>query len=1131
MSSFTYLWSPGTLGLNSSLYSANNEVTTYNSSGSSSLSSSELSPRNIPGIHSLDQSDEHTRQAVPASQILSLDIPVRGGAKHFPASEVITNSPYSNAENNNQYNDTPVDQMNNVDSRWLSTQTLLHSKDVTQLGGNFSVPQCQCAVVAAAAAATYARSCLYHEVAMAAANYGGLDKSTLGASNPSPFYSRPYPSYPTASNQRSNSYAYFPASSPTSCAFGSSSSQSLFTFTANGQVYPPTNYTAKNPSVYAQAAAVAAAAAAHKHAQYFEGIYTRAKGGKAKGHGGINQLGGVFVNGRPLPNQVRQQIVQLANQNVRPCDISRQLRVSHGCVSKILGRYYETGSIRPGVIGGSKPKVATPSVVDAICKYKEDSPTMFAWEIRDRLLKDNICTLDNVPSVSSINRIVRNKDSQTSMSQDGSTGGQVYNRKSSPVANDRYSFGTDSNHQASPTSIRSDCSASSLLRQHVKTPTTETTYSTSDAPQKKGDDPPCTANTHCADLCLFPPTTGPQKPLSVESLGYMQPAFSLSVNTDADCEISKKKTHENFVRGIRKHETSESFGGNTLHETSTENLTLPLEKALTIQSNKNGNVPTEIYYPRDAKDLSHSPSELNFNQVQRGQQLQPTLADNAQNGGADLHTLQSSVNHSGDNQIVPTRFPLCDIATLTELAGYSNAGSAADYSITGLLGLSMAASGCFRPTSDFPYSENLCRSIPLGAFSQSFNNLPTKNGSFLQASLASGADNAGWFAGGDLDTFLRKTDQFGMKNGSHTADDQTPAVEDGIQPPQTKHDQRESCEEVKFTCLSEFLASSGTNKPLKRRFQGLEIGNSFDETHKVSKLPDLINQCFEEASGNRLPKLPSNSDCSERDQHCLLAKQHSTALQLHPVPSNPATLEASVNFESSGNLRRSSSSGFDLYTNPSQKLNDMTKISELPHPMSPATCSDEQKTVHSIDSSEACRIQMPSFPFNTSASNLNQHIHDSVLSFGHETKRSQTGNEYTAQMYYPHTEYAETEKVDEMNDRAKFSKPICVSSPHFLKDKSVLYDPVQHARAYTQQQEVVAETNRCSAYSPTYTNLDEKASPSNQCTDSGSVSQTDLWHTSSMTNENQPRMSNATPEFPCNFPSPLLESGNINFRK
>ena len=69
-------------------------------------------------------------------------------------------------------------------------------------------------------------------------------------------------------------------------------------------------------------------------------------------------------------------------------------------------RYYETGNYKAGVIGGSKPKVATPPVVDAISKYKKENPTMFAWEIRDRLLTEGICSQENVPSVSSINRLV-----------------------------------------------------------------------------------------------------------------------------------------------------------------------------------------------------------------------------------------------------------------------------------------------------------------------------------------------------------------------------------------------------------------------------------------------------------------------------------------------------------------------------------------------------------------------------------------------------------------------------------------------------------------------------------------------------------------------------------------------------
>jgi transposase len=56
-------------------------------------------------------------------------------------------------------------------------------------------------------------------------------------------------------------------------------------------------------------------------------------------------------------------------------------------VSKILNRYQETGSIRPGVIGGSKPRVATPEVEQRIEDYKKANPGIFSWEIRDRLIK------------------------------------------------------------------------------------------------------------------------------------------------------------------------------------------------------------------------------------------------------------------------------------------------------------------------------------------------------------------------------------------------------------------------------------------------------------------------------------------------------------------------------------------------------------------------------------------------------------------------------------------------------------------------------------------------------------------------------------------------------------------------
>ena len=44
--------------------------------------------------------------------------------------------------------------------------------------------------------------------------------------------------------------------------------------------------------------------------------------------------------------------------------------------------------------------MATPGVVNKVSDYKRECPSIFAWEIRDRLLSEGVCNADNVPSVS-----------------------------------------------------------------------------------------------------------------------------------------------------------------------------------------------------------------------------------------------------------------------------------------------------------------------------------------------------------------------------------------------------------------------------------------------------------------------------------------------------------------------------------------------------------------------------------------------------------------------------------------------------------------------------------------------------------------------------------------------------------
>ncbi|XP_036344959.1 paired box protein Pax-2-B-like [Rhagoletis pomonella] len=144
-------------------------------------------------------------------------------------------------------------------------------------------------------------------------------------------------------------------------------------------------------------------------------------------------LSGIFANAHPAPHSTlnalmsQHRLLELSRFGLRGYDLAQHMLTQQGAVSKLLG------TLRPpGLIGGSKPKVATPAVVSKIEQYKHDNPTIFAWEIRERLISEGVCTNATAPSVSSINRILRNRAAERAAAEFARATSYVYMHPTHP---------------------------------------------------------------------------------------------------------------------------------------------------------------------------------------------------------------------------------------------------------------------------------------------------------------------------------------------------------------------------------------------------------------------------------------------------------------------------------------------------------------------------------------------------------------------------------------------------------------------------------------------------------------------------------------------------------------------------
>ena len=75
--------------------------------------------------------------------------------------------------------------------------------------------------------------------------------------------------------------------------------------------------------------------------------------------------------------------------------------------------------MRPGAMGGSKPRVATHELEHKIEELKRANAGMFSWEIREALLKQGVCDEASAPSVSSISRLLRAKPTTSASAGSG----------------------------------------------------------------------------------------------------------------------------------------------------------------------------------------------------------------------------------------------------------------------------------------------------------------------------------------------------------------------------------------------------------------------------------------------------------------------------------------------------------------------------------------------------------------------------------------------------------------------------------------------------------------------------------------------------------------------------------------
>ena len=90
--------------------------------------------------------------------------------------------------------------------------------------------------------------------------------------------------------------------------------------------------------------------------------------------------------------------------------VATETKLDRRTVQKTLAEFMETGEVEIPVNKPGKPTIiANENVLLAIEYYIHKKPSSYGNEIQQMLIKDGICTQDNLPSVSYIHKMMKNR--------------------------------------------------------------------------------------------------------------------------------------------------------------------------------------------------------------------------------------------------------------------------------------------------------------------------------------------------------------------------------------------------------------------------------------------------------------------------------------------------------------------------------------------------------------------------------------------------------------------------------------------------------------------------------------------------------------------------------------------------